>query len=118
VACSADALAALGEGERAKARMNRTLLIDPDNFVMRYNFACTLCVHLQDKDAALGMLESVFATVTATFLPYIEADPDLELLHDDPRYQAMVASAEARLAGAEGAGAGAPQAATVANEST
>ncbi|HET9819048.1 MAG TPA: TIR domain-containing protein [Rhodanobacteraceae bacterium] len=118
VACSADALAALGEGERAKARMNRTLLIDPDNFVMRYNFACTLCVHLEDKDAALGMLESVFATVTATFLPYIEADPDLELLHDDPRYQAMVAAAEARLAMAEGAEAGAPQPAAVASEST
>ena len=37
---SAYALAALGEGERAKARMERALLIDPSNFNMRYNFAC------------------------------------------------------------------------------
>jgi hypothetical protein len=35
---------------------------------------------------------------TDTFLPYAKADPDLNLLHDDPRYQTMVAAAEARLA--------------------
>jgi hypothetical protein len=31
------------------------------------------------------------------FLPYAKVDPDLEFLRDDPRYQAMVAEAEARL---------------------
>jgi len=45
---SAYALAALGQGERAKARMERALLIDPDNFNMRYNFGCALCMYLQD----------------------------------------------------------------------
>ena len=53
---SAYALAALGEGERAKARMERALLIDPENFNMRYNFACALSVYLKDKEAALDML--------------------------------------------------------------
>jgi adenylate cyclase len=95
---SAYALAALGEGDRAKARMDRTLLIDPDNFNMRYNFACALNALLKDKDAALGMLGPVFETITEAFLPYAKVDPDLETLHDDPRYQAMVAAAEARLA--------------------
>ena len=98
---SAYALAALGEGERAKVRMERALLIDPDDFVMRYNFACTLSVQLKDKQAALDMLAKVFATIPDTFLPYAKADPDLELLRDDPRYQAMVAGAEARLAADE-----------------
>ena len=98
---SAYALAALGEGERAKARMQRALLIDPDNFNMRYNFGCALCMYLQDKEAALDMLGPVFDTITDAFLPYAKADPDLELLHDDPRYAAMVAAAEARLAQAE-----------------
>ena len=28
---------------------------------MRYNFACALSVHLNDKQAALDMLESAFA---------------------------------------------------------
>jgi len=95
---SAYALAALGEGERAKARMARALLIDPYNFNMRYNFVCALSVHLKDKEAALDMLGPVFETITDAFLPYAKVDPDLELLHDEPRYQEMLAAAEARLA--------------------
>jgi adenylate cyclase len=97
------ALAALGDAERAKARMNRAMLIDPDNFNMRYNFACALTVQLKDKEAALEMLESVFANVTEAFLPYAKADSDFDSLHGDPRYKAMVAAAEARLAGAKSA---------------
>ena len=97
-AYSAYALAALGEGERARARMNRALLIDPDNFGMRYNFACAISVYLQDKEAALEMLGPLFETVTDAFLPYAKADPDLKFLHEDPRFQAMVAAAEMRLA--------------------
>ena len=100
VAYSAYALAALGESERAKTRMNRALLIDPENWNMRYAFACSLSVYLKDKEAALKMLESVFATISDAFLPYAKADPDFESLRDDPRYQAMVAAAEARLSAA------------------
>lgn len=92
------ALAALGEGERAKARMNRSLLIDPDNFNMRYNFACALGTYLKDKQAALEMLGPIFDTIADSFMPYAKADPDFEFLRDDPRYQVMVSAAEARLA--------------------
>ena len=95
---SAYALAALGDGDRAKARMERALLIDPQNSNMRFNFACALCVHLKDKDASLEMLGPVFESITEAFLPYAKADPDLNPLRDDPRYQAMEAAAEARLA--------------------
>jgi hypothetical protein len=35
--------------------------------------------------------------VSEVFLPYAKADPDLDFLRDDPRYQAMVAAAETRL---------------------
>ena len=101
---SAYALTALGEGERAKARMNRALMIDPDNFNMRYNFACALCMLLKDKEAALGMLGPVFTLISDAFLPYAKADPDFTSLHDDPRWQVMVAAAEARLAAAKAAG--------------
>ena len=44
------------------------------------------------------MLGPVFETITDTFLPYAKADPDLDLLRTDPRYRAMVAAAESRLA--------------------
>ena len=84
--------------ERAKARMNRALLIDPDNFNMRYNFVCALSMHLADKEGALEMLGPVFDRITATFMPYAKSDPDLDLLRDHPRFQAMVSAAEARLA--------------------
>jgi adenylate cyclase len=97
---SAYALAALEEGERAKTRMERALLIDPENFNMRYNFACALCTYLKDRIAALDMLGPVFDNITESFLPYAKADPDLDLLRNEPRYLAMVAAAEKRLAGA------------------
>jgi adenylate cyclase len=73
-------------------------LIDPDNINMRYNFGCALCVYLKDKEAALEMMGPIYETITETFMPYAKADPDLELLRDEPRYVAMVAAAEARLA--------------------
>ena len=81
--------------------MDRALLFDPDNFIMRYNFACGLSVYLKDKEGALNMLDSVFATVSDAFLPYAKADPDFKSLQDNPRFQTMVAAAEARLAAAK-----------------
>ena len=99
---SAYGLAALGEAERAKAHMNRGLLIDPDNINMRYNFVCTLSVHLKDKEAALEMFLPVCKAMTDSLLDYANADPDLELLREDPRYKVMMSAAEARLATAKG----------------
>jgi adenylate cyclase len=49
-------------------------------------------------EAALDMLGPVFETISDTFLPYAKVDPDLELLRKHPRYAAMLAKAEARLA--------------------
>ncbi|MDE2140217.1 MAG: hypothetical protein KGJ17_06920, partial [Gammaproteobacteria bacterium] len=98
IAYSANALGALGEGDRAKARMNRAMLIDPDNWNMRYNFACALSVYLKDTDATLKMVKSLLETATEPLLDYMKADPDFDHLHDDPRWQSMVAAAEARLA--------------------
>lgn len=101
IAYSANALSAAGEAERAKARMNRALLVDPDNVNMRYNFACGLCVYQHDNDAALDMLEPVFPRITGDLLRYLQADPDFDSLREDPRYLAMVEAAEARLATAK-----------------
>ena len=104
MAYGAVALAALGEAERAKEWMNRALLIDPDNMNARYNFACTLATYLKDPDAALELLGPVFETVATGFLNHAKADPDLDPLRDDPRFKAMIAAAEARLAAASGEG--------------
>ena len=69
-----------------------------DLATFRASNGCAISVYLKDKEAALEMLRSVFETVTESFMPYLKADPDLQLLHGEPRYQAMLAAAEARLA--------------------
>jgi adenylate cyclase len=92
------ALAALGETDRAKDWMARALMIDPENLLMRYNFACNLAVSVNDTDAALDMLESVLEQDTGGRLQDAKGDPDFASLRDHPRFQAMIAAAEARLA--------------------
>ncbi|MCJ7452640.1 MAG: TIR domain-containing protein [Steroidobacteraceae bacterium] len=94
-------LAMLGEAERAKAWMNRATLIDPDNVNARYNFVCSLVAHLHDVDGALSMLESLLPQMSSSFVKYAMVDPDLAPLHEVPRFQAMIADAEARFAAAQ-----------------
>ena len=101
---SAYALAALGESDRARQRMSRALLIDPDNLNMRYNFACALSVHLKETQAAVDMLEPVLANLAGGFLQHAMVDPDLDPVRADPRFKAMLAAAEARMAGARDSG--------------
>jgi len=92
------ALAALGEAERAKEWAERALLLDPDNMNLRYNFACTLITDLHDFEAALDMLGPRFETMGIEVLNWVKSDPDLDPIRDDPRFKAMLAAAEARLA--------------------
>jgi len=97
-----DALAVLGQRERAKDWMNRALLIDPDNLTMRYNFACALGNHLDDKDAALEMLGPALEKMGTGFINHAKVDPDFDCIRDDPRFKAMIAAAEARVASETG----------------
>ena len=97
-AYSAYALATLGDAERATERMNRALLIDPDNLNMRYNFACALLIHLKKTEAALDMLGPVLEKLAIGFLNHAKADPDFISLRDNPRFKAMIAAAETRVA--------------------
>jgi len=78
--------------------MNRALLIDPDNLNMRYNFACVLLIHLNEIDAALDLLGPVLEKVAIGGLNHAKVDPDFVVLHDNPRFKAMIAAAEARVA--------------------
>jgi adenylate cyclase len=98
MAAGVTALAVLGQAEQAKEWMARALLIDPENQRMRYNFACTLMAHLKDANAALAMLAPVLAQDPGANVRSAKFDPDFDALRGDPRFQAMLAAAEARLA--------------------
>jgi adenylate cyclase len=65
---------------------------------MRYNFGCVLIIHLNEIDAALDMLAPAFGDLSISRLNHAKADPDFAVLRDNPRFKAMIAAAEARLA--------------------
>ena len=98
ISTGAYALTALGEAERAEEWIGRALLVDPDNFAMRFNYACGVNMHLKDADKALDLLAPLFATISSGFLNEAMADPDLDSVREHPRFRAMLAAAEARLA--------------------
>ena len=99
MAFGASALAILGERERAKEWMERALLVEPENDLMRYNFACAPSAHLGDVDGAIALLGPVFDNISMNLMNGARTDPDLDPLRGDPRFQAMLAAAEARFAG-------------------
>lgn len=92
-------LAVLKEAERVKEWIGRALLLDPDNMNMRYNFACALCLYLDDAEGAMDLMEPVLSSTTAAWLNHIKLDPDLDSLRGHPRFQAMIARADSSLSG-------------------
>ena len=98
LAAGASALAALGEDRRAKEWIDRALLLDPDNNIMRYNLACALATDLKDPDRAIEVLEPYFrTTLGVTHIRHAEVDPDLDGLREDPRFKQMLVDARKRL---------------------
>jgi len=94
----AAALAALGEHQRAQDWIDRALLLDPENILMRYSLACALIMDLGDPDRALDIIAPYFeGVVSPTQLKHIDCDPDLDPVRDDPRFKEMMAAAKKRL---------------------
>jgi len=75
---------------------------DASSTNMRYNFACTLATFLKEADGSIELLEPLFERTSIAMLNHAKADPDLDIVRNDPRFKTMVANAEARLAAADG----------------
>jgi adenylate cyclase len=98
LAMGANALCMFGDTERARDWIGRALLLDPDNLSMRYNLACSLALELNDPDGALNALEPYFERVKSrTHIRHLEADPDLDAIRKDPRFQEKLSVAKERL---------------------
>jgi adenylate cyclase len=92
----------LGNKERAKEWISRTLIVEPDDPVTHHNLACNL-VQMGETDQALDLLESYAPKLSAlAVLNWIKNDSDLAPLHGHPRYEALIAREEARSAAAQG----------------
>jgi adenylate cyclase len=99
IGCGA-AYAVLGQPDKARDVIRRGLLIDPDNLRMRFNFACSAVNYVNDIELALELLEPVFPNMPIEWLEHVAIDPDLDPVRADPRFEAMLAAAQARLAAA------------------
>ena len=66
---------------------------------MRYNFACALSRFLGDADGALALFRETLAKDPGgDHLRSAKDDPDFGPIRGDPRFQALIVEAEARLA--------------------
>jgi adenylate cyclase len=91
------ALVMLGETDRAKEWMKRALLLDPENMLLHYKIACSM-IQLGDMDAAIKYLDPVGKIMRRPSLIWWEIDPELDLIRNDSRFQALMANATARIA--------------------
>jgi adenylate cyclase len=94
-------LARCGEVERATRWANRALLVEPDDPNGLYNLACAFTL-MGERDRAIGFLERSLGLQSPQFITWAKNDSDLDNLRDHPRYQALMARAEERLAAQQG----------------
>jgi adenylate cyclase len=96
IGVAANALIFLDRVDEAKEKFRRAMLIDPDNINMPYNFACVLATALGEKEAALDLIEPLFARVSPALLRTAFADPDMDTLRHHPRFVAAARAASRR----------------------
>src|SRR5262249_456554 len=87
-------LVQLGQTDRAREWIARTLIVEPDDVVIRFNLACSL-TQMGETDEALDLLESSVSRMAA-IRDWFRTATDLAPLDGDPRYQALVAGGAAR----------------------
>ena len=86
----ANALAVLGEKDRAREWAARALAIDPDDVLIQYNVACVYSL-LGDINQAFDLLERLLPNAGHELRRgWIKHDSDLDPLRSHPRYQKIL----------------------------
>ena len=85
----AAALVTLGQNDRAKEWLARTLAIDPDDILTQYNAAC-IYSRLGEIDTAFDLLERLLPNANHETKAWIKYDSDFDPLRDHPRYQKVL----------------------------
>jgi len=98
----------LEEKERGLEWVSRALTLEPEDAQSYYNLACALA-QLDEPDQALDQLENYARTMAPERINWIKRDPDFAPLHREPRFQALIAQCEARLAQMEAEQAAKPR---------
>ena len=83
------ALLEIGEKDRAREWMARTLAIDPDDPLTQYNLACGYAT-LGDIDAAFDLLERSLPRAGPEIRQWIKHDSTFDPLRSHPRYHKVV----------------------------
>jgi adenylate cyclase len=89
IAFGAIHLANQGRSVEAEHWVDRAIVVDPDNYMVRYNAACTYAL-LNKADASIDNLELIFSRVPrwhGWLLNLMRHDPDFELLRGNTRFQ-------------------------------
>ena len=85
----AKALVTLGQNDRAKEWLNRSIAIDPEDLLTQYNVACAYTA-LGDTEAAFDLLERLLPNANHETKAWIRYDSDFDPLRDHPRYQKVL----------------------------
>ena len=97
IANGALSLAVVGELERAREWAERALALDPQNYILRTNIGCAYATELNDHERALDLIEDTLVHLGQDHFRHVAHDPDLESLHQYPRFEKMLADAKQRL---------------------
>ena len=77
-----------GDVHRAVELDNRLVELLPDDFLARYNLACSLALAGRADDAIDSLSRAILLGYDD--LAHMESDPDLESLHGNPDFQALL----------------------------
>jgi adenylate cyclase len=80
------ALIALGEHDRAREWLARSLAIDPDDILTQYNAACAHA-RMGDYEQAFDLLERLLPRANHETKSWVKLDSDFDELRSLPRYQ-------------------------------